>query len=332
MLPKREKLADRLPLKTPFSVHIFPSYKCNFKCNYCIHAISNAELKKRGFSKDVMNFNTFINAIKGIKDYESRIKALIFAGHGEPLLHPDIIKMVDLAKKENIAERVEITTNASMLSKQMSDSLIDAGLDRLKISIQGTSEKKYKEISNHNLIYNDFIDNIKYFYSQKKHTEVYIKIIDIALKDKQDEFYFKSIFSSISDYIDIEYAIPFVPQLDLSLIKNNFDKCKQGHAIHSEICSMPFYMQVVTPNGDVLPCCSIDIPIVLGNVNNESLKQLWESEQQRKFLLTMLSDRESNKVCSRCSVPIYGLQEGDYLDSCKDKLLKAFENGAPNAS
>jgi MoaA/NifB/PqqE/SkfB family radical SAM enzyme len=34
---KRTKLADVLPLDTPFVVQIFPDYACNLRCNYCIH-------------------------------------------------------------------------------------------------------------------------------------------------------------------------------------------------------------------------------------------------------------------------------------------------------
>lgn len=326
MLVKREELYKRLPLKAPFSVHIFPTNKCNFKCTYCIQALSSEEMEKKNFIKDVMDFEVYKKAIDDIAEYDDKIKALIFAGHGEPLMHPKISKMVKYAKEKNIADRIEITTNGVLLNKKMSDELIEAGIDRLKISIQGITEKKYKDIAKYNLNYEKFLKNLKYFHENKKHTEVYIKIIDIALDNKEDELKFKEMFQDVATYVDIEYAIPFVKEIDLSKIKDNFDKCKQGHFTQSNICSMPFYMQVIDTKGNILPCCSTDIPITLGNVKEISLKEAWFSKKTNNFLLKMLEDRNKNLVCKNCSVPEYGLQEGDYLDNQKNELINIYNN------
>ncbi len=323
---KRVELAKQLPLKTPFSVHIFPIYMCNFKCKYCLHSMSTSELAKKGFKKSVMDFSIYKKAIDGIKEYDDKLKALIFAGHGEPLLHKDICKMVKYAKDANIAQRVEIVTNASLLDKKMSDGLIEAGVDRLKISIQGTNAKKYKEVSDYDMDYSEFLSNLKYFKENKKHTEVYIKIIDIALDGKEDEMLFKNLFEPVADYVDIEYAIPFINELNEDVYGDKeFDKCKQGNLQKSKICSMPFYMQVVAPNGDILPCCSTDVPIVLGNIDDTSIKEIWNNKTTKGFLKTMLTDKNKNAVCANCCVPEFGLQEGDYLDEYKDELLKKYE-------
>lgn len=325
MLPTRVKLHEQLPLKTPFSVHIFPTYKCNFKCNYCIQALSLEAMKKKGFSKDVMSYETYKNAIDGISEYKDKLKALIFAGHGEPLLHPDIARMVAYAKVKDVAQRVEITTNASLLTKSMGDNLIKAGVDRLKISIQGVTADKYKEVAKYNIKYEKFLENLKYFFEHKKHTEVYIKIIDIALNNEEQKELFIKMFKPVATYVDIEYAIPFVNEIDHKKLKTDFDRCKQGNLGTSHICSMPFYMQVVAPNGDVLPCCATDIPIILGNVNTTSIKKIWNSKKHNEFLKLMLKDKNLNSICKLCSVPAFGLQEGDYLDDYKDKLITKYE-------
>lgn len=324
MLPQRVKLYEKLPLKTPFSLHIFPIYLCNFKCNYCIQALSKKEMQEKNFKKDIMSFETYKKAIDDICEYEDKLKALIFAGHGEPLMHPDIDKMVLYAKEKNVADRVEITTNGSLLTKEMSDKLIKAGVDRLKISIQGTNEDNYLNIAKYKINYASFIDNLTYFNNNKHHTEVYIKIIDIALNNKIDEEKFKAIFKPISSYVGIEYAIPFVKEIDHSLIKKDFNKCKQGNTGSSKICSMPFYMQVLDPRGNILPCCSTDIPLVLGNIHKNSLKEIWESQKQVEFLKLLLKNKDLNHVCKSCSVPEFGLQNGDYLDEHRNILLKKY--------
>lgn len=324
MAVERVELYKQLPLKTPFSVHVFPIYMCNFKCKYCLHSMTTEELKAKNFKKELMSFETYKKAIDNIKLYDNKLKALLFAGHGEPLLHPDICKMVKYAKDNQVADRIEIVTNASLLTKKMSDGLIKASVDRLKISIQGTSEEKYKDVAGYDLNYDEFLANLKYFYENKKHTEVYIKIIDIALEDKQDERKFISMFEPVADYVNIEYAIPFIKEIDDTVYDKEFDKCKQGNLNSSQVCSMPFYMQVVAPNGDILPCCSTDVPIVLGNIHKNSIKEIWEGKVQNNFLKMMLKDKNLNQTCKFCCVPEYGLQAGDYLDDYKEELLKKY--------
>jgi len=321
----RVDLYKQLPLETPFSIHVFPTYKCNFKCSYCIQAITKDEMQRKGFRKEDMSFETYKNAIDQISEYDDKIKALIFAGHGEPLMNPYISDMVAYAKENEIAERVEITTNGSLLTPKMSDKLISAGVDRLKISIQGTNEKKYQDIAKYKIDYERFLMNLEYFHKNKKHTEVYIKIIDIALDGKDDEKKFREMFEDRCSYIDIEFAIPFVKEIKKNAYNKEFDRCKQGNFNKSRICSMPFYMQVIAPNGDILPCCSTDIPIVLGNVNKNTLKKAWKSKKQNSFLKLMLENKNLNTACKTCAVPEFGLQEGDYLDEKRDELIKKYE-------
>ncbi len=325
MTVKRVPLHEHLPLHTPFSLHIFPIYKCNFSCKYCLHSLSNAQLAEKKFNKDVMTMETFTKAIDDLAAFASPLKALIFAGHGEPLLHPKLPAMVAYANKSNCAQRIEITTNASLLSKKMADELINAGVDRLKISIQGTSSQKYQEICDYNINYPKFLENLHYFYTHKKHTEVYIKIIDIALDGQNDKEKFTAMFSPLADVIDVEYAIPFIKELDSTVYDKEFTCCKQGHSARSRICSMPFYMQVITPTGDVLPCCSSDVPIILGNVHQTTLKDIWEGSKNRTFLRLQLHDKDKNPICQSCSVPSFGLQDGDYLDAHSEKLLTIYE-------
>ena len=59
------------------------------------------------------------------------------------MLHPNIAEFVSYAKKADVADRIEVVTNAVALTPAMSDKLIDAGADRLRISINGLSDEDY---------------------------------------------------------------------------------------------------------------------------------------------------------------------------------------------
>jgi len=98
------------------------------------------------------------------------------------LINKDIPVMVKMAKDAEIAERVEIISNGSLLDKTMSDRLIEAGLDTLRISLQGLNSKKYKDICGANINFDDFMDNIRYFYAHKNNTNLFVKIMTYAWK------------------------------------------------------------------------------------------------------------------------------------------------------
>lgn len=317
----RTELFRSLPLNTPFSMHIFPSFYCNFKCNYCLHSLSEQELRSKNFIRQYMDFQTYKKAIDDAQMFPDKIKALIFAGHGEPLLHKEIAEMVAYAKQTQKFERIEIVTNGSLLKPELSDQLIEAGLDRLRISLQGVNAKEYEDVSGIKIDFEKFVDNISYFYEHKTNTEVYIKIIDIALKENSDEEKFQHIFSNISDVTAIEYAIPFVKEIDYANIGELSKKCKQGHRQISHICSMPFYMLVINPDGNVVPCCSTDFPMIFGNVKEKTLVDVWNSKVRNLCLKRQLGGVDQIPICKECSVPAFGLQTGDYLDGHEKELL-----------
>lgn len=320
----RTELYRQLPLSTPFSIHIFPSFYCNFKCNYCLHSLDGQKLMEKNFKKQYMDIRTFQKAVDDAGMFPSQVKALIFAGHGEPLLHKEIADMVAYAKGTKKFERIEIVTNGSLLAPELSDRLIEAGLDRLRISLQGVSEKEYQNVSEVNIDFEKFVENIRYFYEHKTNTEVYIKIIDIALQEDGDEQKFKEIFEDISDITAIEYAIPFVKEIDYTDVGTLSEMCKQGHKQVSRICSMPFYMVAVNPDGTVVPCCSTDFPVIFGNVKEESLFHIWNSKIRNLCLKRQLGGVGKIPICRDCSVPAFGLQVGDYLDGHEEELLARY--------
>ncbi|MCR4925396.1 MAG: radical SAM protein [Clostridiales bacterium] len=324
MSTKRVELAKQLPLETPFSVHIFPMFYCNFKCNYCLHSLPDEKLKEMNFVRQKMSMDVYKKAIDDMAEFNQKLKALIFAGHGEPLLHKDIAEMVKYAKQKDVAQRIEIVTNGSLLTNELSDKLIDAGLDRLRVSLQGITSEKYKEISAVDIDINDIVKNLEYFCSKKKSTEVYVKIMDISMDSPDDFDRFKEMFKNACDISAVEYAIPFVNEVDYSNIGELSGKCKQGNQNKSNICSMPFYMLVVYPDGTVTPCCATSLPIKYKNVMTSSLKEIWNSAQRNAFLLKQLNGADMINICKDCSVPQFGLQSGDYLDDYKNELIEKY--------
>lgn len=325
MSRKRVNLSEVLPLKVPFSLHVFPSYYCNFHCSYCLHNLSPEKLKKRHFKKELMRFDHYKKAIEELKEFPDKLKTIIFAGHGEPLIHKDIAEMIKYANEAKVSNRTEIVTNASLLTKEMADNLIAADLSLLRVSIQGVTDEMYRKVGGTDYPVSSLVNNIKYFYDNRKNTMIHVKIINVGLNNEKEKELFYDLFSPICDEATIEFLIPFINEIDHKSITDDFSKCKHGHSQSiSKICSMPFYMLALEPNGNLVPCCSSVVPCVFGNIKTNTIQKIWDSKKRNNFLCMQLTDLTQNTICKECSVPQYGLQEGDYLDDAKERLLKIY--------
>lgn len=325
---KRTKLAAVLPLDTPFVVQIFPVYACNFKCSYCIFSIDKT---KRGFisDKSVMDFDLYKRCINDMAGFPDKIKVLRFVGIGEPLLHKNIVGMIEYAAKENVANTIEILTNASLLTREMSDSLVAAGLNRLVVSIQGTTKEKYKAVCGADINLDEFIENLRYFFDNKGDVQVYIKIVDSALDGKDDEKMFYNIFGDICDTMAIEHTVPIHAGIDFEkVLKDKAISVTQFGLPVSEvkICPQPFFTMQINPDGKVVPCFSFEYPIIIGDCNKESVDEIWKGRQFQKFRRKMLDGANNvSEVCKDCSIIKYRLFPEDDLSSDAARLKKYFE-------
>ena len=325
---QRTKLPDVLPLDTPFVVQIFPIYACNFKCNYCIFSIDSS---KRGFisEKKIMDIGLYKKCIDELAQFPNKIKVLRFVGIGEPLLHKKIVEMVEYASKKSVSHIIEILTNGSLLSQEISDALIGAGLNRLVISLQGTSADKYQKISKINLDFEKFINNITYFYNNKKETQVYIKVVDCALDNFDNEKKFFKLFGDICDTIAIEHAVPIHAGVDYTnILKIQDNECTQFGLPVSDvnICPQPFFTMQINPDGKVVPCYSFEYPGIMGDCNSETLIDIWNGEIFRKFRRVMLDGTENvSNICGECNIIKYRLFPEDRLNYADERLKKYYD-------
>lgn len=327
----RSIIGEILPLDSPLLVQIFPVYACNFKCSYCFHALPK---KQRGYdcNKTTMDFELYKKCIDDLMKFPHKIKMLRIAGLGEPLLHPQIADMVRYAKQSESFGNVNIVTNASLLTKELSLNLINAGLDMLRISIQGMSAQRYSETSAVDINFDKFLDNIRFFYEHRGNTKVYIKIIDCALKNDKDKQKFFDCFGNICDLISVECMTPTVGGIDYEKISggNDLNRTQNGNVVaSSNICSMPFYMMQINPDGMIVPCCGWQIPTKVGNVKEQSLAGIWDGGVYNAFRAKMLSGASNcGRICSECTLYRYGLFTEDMLDDYAEKLLPIYKKAS----
>ena len=324
---KRTPLAEVLPLDTPFILQIFPIYACNFKCGYCIFSVDKG---KRHFISDkkIMDFALYKKCVDDIARFPRKLKVLRLVGIGEPLLHKNIAQMVEYAASREVSNTVEILTNGSLLTPALADSLISAGLSRLVVSLQGTSKEKYRDLCGTNINFDGLLENLKYFYSHKGKTHVYLKVVDCALDGKDDERRFFELFGDICDTIAIEHAVPIHSGVDYQKLLSGKEMSITQFGLpvsEVKICPQPFFTLQINPDGKAVPCYSFEYPEIMGDCNHESVPAIWTGGKFKKFRRAMLDGaNRANDICAKCNIIKYRLFPEDVLNDHAGRLKELY--------
>lgn len=331
-MSKRVPLAEQVPLEKPFTIRISPSSICNFQCEFCMQFIPELrrEFGKAG-NNGLMEFDFFVKLIDDIKKSFGQVKKISLVGRGEPLLHPRLADMVSYITEQKVAAQVEILTNAATLTPDVSDRLIAAGLSTLRISVNGLSAEDYWRHCHIKLDFDRYLDQIKYFYTNRGKTSVYVKIINymVNTQEKQEKFF--QIFSPICDVINIENLHQTNAGIDYQGLTTQPEKLdysqKAMQKVQSEICSSPFYVLQVDESGFVLPCGYASAQLegfYLGNLNDESIGTIW-TQKSYPFQCRMLDGTKGIPFCQECSVRYALTYPEDVLDQSAEYLKKVYD-------
>lgn len=117
-------------------VYVEPTNRCNLQCRTCMR---QAWREPQG----MMAMETYRRLVDGLRGLRS-LEKVSFWGFGEPLLHPEIVEMVGLAK--GLGAKTELITNGLLLDPEIGERLVEAGLDGVVISVDGTSSGEYENI------------------------------------------------------------------------------------------------------------------------------------------------------------------------------------------
>lgn len=305
-LENRTRLETVIPLSTPYLVFLDPSDRCNMKCEFCPTGSGEARRYKK---PQLLDFNLYQKIIDDLCDMPEPIKTLRLYKDGEPLLNSRFADMVKYAKETGNFGQVDTTTNGSLLTIKMSRKIVNAGLDKIFVSVP----KDYTS---------DYIENIAYLHGYSYGTEtckVYVKIIDDGLDKEYKEKFFQD-FGNFADQIFIEHLASCWPEFKVENVGN---MGIYGQPIKEvQVCPYCLYSLAINPDGTVSQCF-LDWPhqMILGDLKKESLKNIWNSSMLRDFQIMQLrGERHNHPFCSKCGQLKYGYP--DNIDQYAKEILK----------
>lgn len=326
-LKNRTKLETVIPLATPFTIFVDPSDLCNFQCKYCPNSDKEA-ISKTNRGLKIMDFELYKRVIDGICEFDKPIKVLRLYKDGEPLLNKRFVDMIKYAKEKKCAEKIDTTTNASLLNPQLSRDIINAGIDRINISIEGVNAQQYMNFSKYKIDFDKFVANIKYLYEHRGNCEIIAKIPgDTLTEEEKKRFY--DVFGEIADGVFIEHVMSCWPEFELKNVKVNQKVGIYGQKIKEvQVCPYVFYSFSINSDG-LASACFLDWSekLIIGDAKKESVKDIWNGEkmfQYRKMFLE--KKRKDHFFCGKCGQMSHGLP--DDIDKYADELLdKVMKNG-----
>jgi MoaA/NifB/PqqE/SkfB family radical SAM enzyme len=155
-------------------VYIEPTNACNLECRTCIRNIWDEPIGR-------MNSKTFDRIIEGLESFSPK-PTVFFGGFGEPLFHPGIVDMV--ARVKALDATVELITNGTLLTQEMSNRLIESGLDMLWVSLDGATPESYADVRLGAAL-PDVLSNLKRFRDLRMEAQLLkpeIGIVFVAMK------------------------------------------------------------------------------------------------------------------------------------------------------
>lgn len=118
----------------PVYAEISPSGSCNHRCIFCT-------MDFMGYKKNLLDCGLMTKRLAEMGSFG--VKAVMFAGEGEPLLHPEISLLSHAAKNAGID--ISFTTNGALLSKKLAEELLPV-TSWIKISCNAGSADDYAKI------------------------------------------------------------------------------------------------------------------------------------------------------------------------------------------
>ncbi len=325
---ERTPLEEVLPLQAPFAIQIDICSACNLKCNFCFHSDTET-IQKSNIKFGTMSLELFQKIIDDMRACwgKQAIKKLRLFKVGEPLMNPDVGRMVAYAKEAEVAECIEITTNGTLLNEKLSLELIDAGLDILNISVNGINEQQYKDVCQYEMDFKDFYKKIEFFYKHKQNCKIFIKYSDIGYIETEKQIFYHT-FETVSDEIFVETISSTLWQdTNIGQKINNAHKGTYGQDLkRKEVCPFLFTTMVINHSGIAHLCC-VDwkTEYILGDLKTEKIADIWNGEKLRNYQkLHLKKMKDKITICRQCES--LSANTTDDIDDYAEVILKRIED------
>jgi tungsten cofactor oxidoreducase radical SAM maturase len=295
-------------------VYVEPTTRCHLNCRTCVRNIW-------GDPQTNMSMETFQHLAQSLADLP-QLEWVTFAGFGEPLIHPNILEMIDTVRQRDL--NVNISSSGVVLDKQMAQELVRLGVERVVVSIDGVKPETYADVRGAMLA--KVLNNIQHLNEAKRRLGAVKPLLGIefvALKSNRAELAdlaglaktlnaARVLVSNVLPYTadmrdEVLYGYepqpPLPPsswpvQVDGWIMWGSMELPRMYWTAERKCRFVQGQSAVIGWDGGVMPCYALShnydyfaldgkqkhvSRYVLGNVRDQSLADIWMSEDYVRF-------------------------------------------------
>ncbi len=289
----------------PVTISFEPTTACNLRCPECPSGL-------RSFTRETGNLKSdFFRAT--IDQLHKDLLYLIFYFQGEPYINPEFLDMVKYAQSKGIITYT--STNAHFLNDANARKTVESGLDRIIISIDGTTQETYEQYRKEGKLAN-VIQGTKNLVKWKKQlNSKFPKTIFQFLVVKPNEHQIEDVYrlgKEIGvDEVKLKTAqvYDFANGNELIPTKDKYSRYRKmpdgtyrvKNALLNQ-CWRMWHSCVITWDGLVVPCCfDKDAKYRLGDLKAANFQKIWKGPDYQNFRGLILKGRDQIEICKNCT-------------------------------
>ncbi len=283
---------------------IEPADFCQLECPECPVGASK---RKQG---KVIEFDAFTKTVDELK---TTLFHLIFYFQGEPLLNKKLPQMIAYAHHSGIF--TSTSTNGQLLNSQTAKALVESGLNKIIVSVDGTNQKTYQKYRKGGQLELALqgIEHLNYWKKALKSKTPFVEIQMVVFKTNEHQIAeMKTLAKKLNvnrlalksaQLYNFENGHELLTSIDkyarYKMLPNG--KYALKNKLHNR-CFRLWSGAVVTAKGDVLPCCfDKDTSHSLGNIIDTDFNSIIQNSKANSFRSSILTNRKQHEMCRNCT-------------------------------
>ncbi len=289
----------------PVALTIEPTTACNLKCPECPSGLRSFTRATGSLQEELFE--------RIIDQAHEQLCCLIFYFQGEPYINKGFLNMVRYAAQKNIYTIT--STNGHFLNDQNARETIESGLDRLIISVDGTTQEVYEQYRKGGKLENVLqgARNIIKWKKQLNSPTPHIIFQFLVVRPNQhqiedlyhlaDKIGVDEVRLKTAQIYDYKLGSPLIPTIEkYARYKKNTDGTFSIKNQLKNQCWKLWHAAVVTWDGKVAPCCfDKDLSHPMGDLERDSFKSIWRGPIYQEFRQRILHGRKNISICTNCT-------------------------------
>lgn len=281
---------DKLFQKYPKTLQIQTVTGCNAECVVCPTGISPQRTKH-----EYLPMHLWEKIIRECSEWESPIHSIIPSLFNEPTIDKRLFDMIDMAKEQLPTTTFFLVTNGSLLVEKNVERILSSGFDSIRVSVNAYHRESFIRLGSA-LDFDRIVAGTKQLLEKSRAIGKPTVIVSMVETQPNTEEVqpFTDFWKDLGAEVHVSPAWNRAGNLPL---ENDFRLEPTGKA--QQLCSKPMVTMPITYDGDVVFCCGdYSSGIVLGNIKDDKLLDIWMGTEHQVALIKML--KGENHLCNRC--------------------------------